>query len=194
MHPPLRLFPGKPRAQRRERHPAKGLLHRPKERLQRRMLRWRMLRWLRFAAHKLYYTGRLPVCQYILPIFFAIFLQKPRKNAVFPVDSVKKAGFALKSSGFLLYAHLYAGHALRFFDIASCYNQRDENGNMWKFEKGRERSSADMTKARAGVCWPRRCARARSFLRHTPRGACSRAERGRALAAQGPLRAQKAGA
>lgn len=111
--------------------------------------------------------------------FFAIFLQKPRKNAVFPVDSVKKAGFALKSSGFLLYAHLYAGHALRFFDIASCYNQRDENGNMWKFEKGRERSSADMTKARAGVCWPRRCARARSFLRHTPRGACSRAERGR---------------
>ena len=37
--------------------------------------------------------------------FFAIFLQKPRKNAVFPVDSVKKAGFALKSSGFLLYAH-----------------------------------------------------------------------------------------
>ena len=53
------------------------------------------------------------------------------------MDSVKKAGFALKSSGFLLYAHLYAGHALRFFDIASCYNQRDENGNMWKFEKAR---------------------------------------------------------
>jgi diguanylate cyclase (GGDEF)-like protein len=102
--------------------------------------------------------GPLAGLSIYLPIFFAIFLQKPRKNAVFPVDSVKKASFALKSSGFLLYAHLYAGHALRFFDIASCYNQRDENGNMWKFEKGRERSSADMTKARA-VCAGRGAAR-----------------------------------